>query len=290
MVYRNDTTSAERSRRRNLRGALWGVLALWVMMASSQAGAGTAFDIVDGTGTAMGSITFPSNSGSSSDGVEFDFLGFSAADITVLSWALDPQTLALLSLHLQAFRGDDPCPGPPGVGCSKDTLTLTPTLAAEGHVQCPAVPEGQIGLCTAFASQRPIQFQAVVPTYACVGFGPPLDGDPVRVARNRVLPFKAVLVDAAGLEVTDDLLEPPPVIQVQYASGTGGMAVDVTSAALYAGHGTAGNQFVYSGSAWRFNLKVKNYVAPGTYTVTMASGDTVRYRVDPTCTAQFVVR
>ena len=65
MVYRNDTTSAERSWRRNRRRALWGVLALWVMMASSPAGAGTAFDIVDDTGTRVGSITFPALLGSS---------------------------------------------------------------------------------------------------------------------------------------------------------------------------------------------------------------------------------
>jgi hypothetical protein len=79
-----------------------------------------------------------------------------------------------------------------------------------------------------------------------------------------------------------------PVIQVFFASGVG-PAVDVTDQALSAGQGTPGNQFVFSGSKWQFNLETKNYTAAGTYTITMASGDSDEYTINPTCTAQFVI-
>ena len=46
---------------------------------------------------------------------------------------------------------------------------------------------------------------------------------------------------------------------------------------------------MFTGSGWQFNLKTRNYEAPGTYTITMVSGDGAEYRVEPTCEAQFVI-
>ena len=69
----------------------------------------------------------------------------------------------------------------------------------------------------------------------------------------------------------------------------GGGAEDVSAYALSTGQGTDGNLFVFTGSGWQFNLKTKNYEAPGTYTITMVSGDGAEYRVEPTCEAQFVI-
>ena len=83
-------------------------------------------------------------------------------------------------------------------------------------------------------------------------------------------------------------LSSPPVVQVMFDSGVG-PATDVSADALSAGQGTEGNQFVFSGGNWSFNLQTKNYVAKGTYTVTMVSGDATEYTIAPTCTVKFVI-
>ncbi len=123
----------------------------------------------------------------------------------------------------------------------------------------------------------------------CEGFEPPLAGGPVRVKKNRVLPHKARLSGHDGMEVTDLELETSPVIQVMHDSGAGS-ASDVTDDALPAGQGTEGNQFYFDFSGkWQFNLKTKNYTAPGTYHVTMVSGDLTEYDISPVCEATFVI-
>jgi hypothetical protein len=124
--------------------------------------------------------------------------------------------------------------------------------------------------------------------YSCSGFEPPMDKEAVKVKKNRVLPLKAELLDVDGYPVTDADITAAPVIQVIFDSGTA-PAEDVSNDALSAGQGTEGNQFEFSDGTWQFNLKTKNYVAPGTYTVTMVSGDENEYVIDPTCTAGFVI-
>lgn len=133
-------------------------------------------------------------------------------------------------------------------------------------------------------------FTGAAPVLSCVGFEPPMAGGPVKVKKNRALPLKAQLFDTDGIVITDLDLTAPPVVQVLFDSGGGGMAVDVSGEALPAGLGDDGNQFVYTGARWRYNLKTKNYTAPGTYTVSMASGDDAEYVVDPTCEAEFVIK
>ena len=124
----------------------------------------------------------------------------------------------------------------------------------------------------------------------CAGFEAPLDDGPVTVKKNKVLPLKAELLDSDGFPVTDEDLDAQPVIQVLYDSGVGGEEpVDVTEDALPAGQGTEGNEFVFSGSKWQFNLKTKNYSAPGTYLISIVSGDEDEYVIAPTCTAEFVI-
>lgn len=123
------------------------------------------------------------------------------------------------------------------------------------------------------------------PAYSCVGFEPPLDNGPITVKKNRVLPFKAELLNGDGLPVTD--LTPLPVIQVMFDSGVG--PEDLSDDALSAGKGIDGNQFEFDGSKWRFNLSTKNYSTSGTYTVTIVSGDGSAYNISPTCEATFVI-
>lgn len=140
------------------------------------------------------------------------------------------------------------------------------------------------------------QTQLVIPgsgvsALECVGFESPMNGDPVTVKKNRVLPLKAKLFDTGGYTVTDAQIVSPPVIQVLFDDNIGGVdPVDVSDDALPAGLGTDGNQFVFTDDGiWQFNLKTKNYSAPGKYTIIMGSGDESEYTIDPTCETSFVI-
>ena len=241
--------------------------------------------IVDpGSNFELGRITFPADSGSDPTDIEFDFSGFTEGDITLVSWALDPVTTDVSTLSLTAFMGDASC----GFGsgpCSNTTLTLSETNSTRTGFNCPAS-----GFCFQTSLGFPVAFVDAAPKLACIGFEPPLADGPVTVKKNKVLPLKAELLDADGFALGDGDLMAPPVVQVMYDSGIMGQpSVDVSDDALPAGQGMDGNLFVFSGSKWQFNLKTKNYEAPGSYTITMVSGDGAEYRVDPTCEAQFVI-
>jgi hypothetical protein len=137
-------------------------------------------------------------------------------------------------------------------------------------------------------------FSCLVPPVTqlnCLGFESPLDKGPVTVKKNRALPHKSQLQDEEGYAVTDADIAAAPVIQVLYESTPGANPEDVTDEALSAGMGTDGNQCVWTEDGkWQFNLKTSNYTAPGTYTVTMQSGDNSEYVIDPTCESQFVIK
>lgn len=107
--------------------------------------------------------------------------------------------------------------------------------------------------------------------------------------KNRAIPFRALLVDNQGIEITGGDLISPPVINVSFLAVSGGESEDVTDEALPAGHGTEGNAFIYTGERWQYNLSTRNYDSPGTYVVTMRSGDENEYLVEPTCTGTFVI-
>jgi hypothetical protein len=123
--------------------------------------------------------------------------------------------------------------------------------------------------------------------YSCQGFDSPMDKGLVMVKKNRVLPIKAQLLDENGNLLTAGIA--PPVINVWFTPQAGGDAIDVTNEALATGQAMDGNQFVFSGGKWQFNLQIKNYTALGVYTITMVSGDAEDYLILPTCTASFQV-
>jgi hypothetical protein len=129
------------------------------------------------------------------------------------------------------------------------------------------------------------------PSYVCLGFDPPLASGPVTVKKNRVLPLKAQLLDSNNNPITDVDISVSPVIQIIFTPEVG-PAEDVTGDALASGQGTEGNQFVFNpgDGKWHFNLKTKNYTAPGTYMVFLESGDESEYVVDPFCVAEFVIQ
>jgi Glycine rich protein len=133
-----------------------------------------------------------------------------------------------------------------------------------------------------------IIIKVVAPSLSCVGFESPMNSGPVKVKHNRVLPLKAQLFNATEIPVIETALSAFPLIQVLYNSSTA-PAVDVTDQALSDGQGTPANQFEFSGGKWQFNLETKKYTAPGTYTITMVSGNTSEYLINPTCVAKFVI-
>lgn len=126
------------------------------------------------------------------------------------------------------------------------------------------------------------------PQLVCEGFEPPMDAYPVTVKGNRALPLKVQLFDANDYLVTDVDISAAPVLQVLYYASTNGDPVDVTSAALPAGKGTEGNQFVFTDTlTWQYNLKTKNYTAIGTYMISVVSGDDAEYMINPACVTSF---
>jgi hypothetical protein len=250
-----------------------------------------ALDIINpDDGTKLGSIVLPAATGSSPTGVTFsmdaDIRTFSQDDITSLEWDLDPEAAGEDFLDLTAAAGDPSC-SPANAPCSSFSLTRDLEGFFAGSTSCP--PPGEFAICSGLGLTAAVEFIDAAPAYACVGFEPPLADGPVTVRGNRALPLKAELRDEEGIALTDADLSASPVVQVEYHSGAGGTPEDVSDQALWAGQGSSGNAFVFNGDRWRFNLKVGNYTSPGTYVISMISGDGGEYRVDPTCEAEFIV-
>jgi len=125
-----------------------------------------------------------------------------------------------------------------------------------------------------------------VPEIACTGFDSPVGDKTVRVRNGRALPLKVKLLDANLITVDGVSLVAPPILSVVRDASE-----DVTKEANFAGAGTESRQFVYrqDDEIWQFNLKTNNYTEPGTYTVTMVSGDSTEYQITPQCTGTFIV-
>jgi hypothetical protein len=125
---------------------------------------------------------------------------------------------------------------------------------------------------------------------ACAGFESPMNKSPVRVKKNRALPLKAELFGSDTFARTDADLVAPPVVQV-VLDGAGEGEGDYAEDVLPAGQGSEGNQFVFTDEGvWQFNLKTSRFTAPGTYTITMESGDPEAYTLDSQCEAKFVIQ
>ena len=106
----------------------------------------------------VGSITFPTFTGDSDAGVLFSFDGFTQANITSISWILDPTTAAVVALNLNALQGDNPCPNA-GMDCSNRTASLSPTLATTGGASCSS--SGDTPTCEEFFGLENIRFAPV---------------------------------------------------------------------------------------------------------------------------------
>ncbi len=115
----------------------------------------------DDTQVQVGTISFPAFSGTDATGVDFSYDGFTQDNITSLSYMVDPSTLDVTALDLNALQGSNPCPND-SQDCSNSTLNLSPTEATTGGTSC--TYSDDIGQCFRSEGITPITFQGIVPT------------------------------------------------------------------------------------------------------------------------------
>ena len=182
--------------------------------------------------------------------------------------------------------GDDP--KGPGTACYPDPVTACNENEFVNDGSCSACPVGT----TNPAGDNPMgENTNCKQVIACTGFESPMNKSPVRVKKNRALPLKAGLFGSDTFARTDADLVAPPVVQVVLAPTVENNSDPVTAYdVLPAGKGSEGNQFVFTDEGvWQFNLKTSGFTAPGTYTITMESGDSETYYFSQQCNAEFVI-
>jgi hypothetical protein len=134
------------------------------------------------------------------------------------------------------------------------------------------------------------------PLFSCVGFSSPLEAllDDPRYAkyaeflehwlrRSPVKLLRARLLDAEDLEVDGADLIAAPLVQVLFAPAQGEETLDVTADTTWK------NSFTFSRHGyWRLSLNRYRMQMPGTYLVTMESGDESEYLIDTTCSESII--
>lgn len=153
-----------------------------------------------------------------------------------------------------------------------------------GNVDNPSGEATSAGLITRFTGSP-------IPAFSCVGFETQTSNGRGIARSIRILQLKADLMDRNGNIVIGTDIVSPPLLRVAMVSAGGSAAIDVTDKALSAGRGTSAKQFVFtSEGVWQFSLMTKNYSTPGTYTVSIRTGNIREYVINPTCTTTFVIK
>lgn len=109
----------------------------------------------------------------------------------------------------------------------------------------------------------------------CQGFLHPFDKPLILKGKGkRAIPVKIVLRDLWGDIMTDAHIT-PPVVQVSYQPVSGASIPGYEAELLPPGLSDDGNEFRYNPGSemWIINLATKQFTSPGTYTVTVVSGD-----------------
>ncbi len=214
----------------------------------------------------------------------FHFYGFESAsgfDEVVVSAGASITALALDNVTYEVVpgMGGDPGNGDPGNG---DPGNGDPGDGDPGN------PPGD--------SEPPV---ADVPSFSCDGFYEPADwlSDDVRRSRfgrlarilTRRLPiklFSARLEDHHGVTVAEQDLNATPVLQVLHTAPGSDETVDITPKAV-----RHSDDFAYRGrhGHWMQSVRRSALRKPGTYVLTMESGDAAEYALDPTC-VEWIVR
>ncbi len=123
-----------------------------------------------------------------------------------------------------------------------------------------------------------------------MGFDAPFDDGPV-TGKGR-LSISAELLDTDSVPVTDDGIVAAPVAQVLFnAVPSNVLPIDVTGHRMGQSRNGLGNRFFYSDkkNKWIHGILTNKFTAPGTYTITMVSGDDSEYVIEPTCKVLYIV-
>ncbi|MEM7222254.1 MAG: hypothetical protein AAF495_04705 [Pseudomonadota bacterium] len=114
------------------------------------------FNVFQGISEQEGTIEFPSEMGSGTAGVSFEYVdGWTEADITSISWTLDPFTWDVVALSLLASRGNT-CPDQPN-DCEFEELSLTASALDVDGIRCEDLAERYA--CTGFGRDASIEFR-----------------------------------------------------------------------------------------------------------------------------------
>ncbi len=160
-------------------------------------------------------------------------------------------------------------------------------LDSGDHVRC----------CSGLAGLQLTNFR---PALGCVGFLPPFDGPlGFDTGSKQTLPVRMELLDGDGFTVTDkdipenaDGKRRPPVINVVFDGAILGDVPGEDDDLLSPGSADRDNLFRYDedSGTWSHNLGTERFAAPGTYTVTVTSGDKGAYVIgaaDGQCSQTF---
>ena len=124
---------------------------------------------------------------------------------------------------------------------------------------------------------------SIVPELTCYGFMPPFDQS-LSLKQNvkRAIPVDMVLASADGYTVTDADIAAPPVINVYFEAQVFGEIPPDSNDLLPLGSANDDNIFRFDMDArqWIYNLGTKQFTAAGTYTVMVASGDSLEYTIN----------
>ncbi len=127
-----------------------------------------------------------------------------------------------------------------------------------------------------------------IPTYTCQGFDEPLNRPNMHIGRGRVLPLRGKLFLSEGKYGDDAVLKTAPAISLKYKPESG-PEVDKTTGVEVRDYGK-GTSFVFDKEAhWKFDLGTGNLPDNGKYVVSLLSGDSKEYKVDPPCTLTFLL-
>lgn len=165
--------------------------------------------------------------------------------------------------------------------------TVVPCLEPNGSITCTSYGlENNL-----YTGQLPFIKLTYAPPIACSGFEAPFNTS-ITLPKNskRAIPLIITLTDQNNAVVTPTSLNAAaPTVVVNYSSTSGTSTYIDTAELLPEGQSSTGNQFTFNtaNNTWQFNLNTANFTAPGTYTVSVASGDGSQYAVSPACSQTF---
>lgn len=128
---------------------------------------------------------------------------------------------------------------------------------------------------------------AAPPTYHCVGFDEPIHNE-MNIPKGRVLPLRGKLAIDGGGFANAETIKAAPKVRVMFVTDKG--EVDRTDQIDVRDYGK-GTSFVWDAEAhWKFDLGTLKFAESGKYRAELLSGDEAEYKVDPICSAVFILR